>query len=78
MATISIRNLDEETVERFNRSARARGMSQGEYLEALVALHAVARQAINEYMREFEDPTASSGKVLLDGMEAINMLAVEV
>lgn len=78
MATISIRNLDMEVVEDFNRSARARGMSQGEYLAALVGLHAVCRRAVNEYFAEADDPKASCGSVLFEGMRELGMLAVEV
>jgi len=78
MAAISIRSLDEDTLEAFNRSARARGMSQGEYLAALVQLHAACRQAIHEWIAEDEDPKASAGEVLFDRMKDLNLLAVEV
>ncbi len=78
MAAISIRSLDDDTVEAFNRSARARGMSQAEYLGALVELHAACRQAIHEWLAEYEDPKASAGQVLFDRMKELDLLAVEV
>lgn len=40
MPSLHIRNIDAATVERLNRAARARGMTQGEYVTALVELHA--------------------------------------
>ena len=78
MASISIRNLDPVTLVAFNRAAGARGMSQGEYLAALVELHAVCRDAINEYHAEYDDAKASAGDVLFKGMQGLGLLAVEV
>jgi hypothetical protein len=43
MATLNVRNIDAEAVQGIKRAARARGLTVGQYLPKLVALHDAAR-----------------------------------
>lgn len=43
MATLNIRNIDNNAAERAKRAAAARGMTLGQYVAALVSLHDAAR-----------------------------------
>ena len=52
--TIAIRSVDDAIAERFARNAAARGMSQAQYLAALVELHST--------MRALADSPTSDGR----------------
>lgn len=43
MATLYIRDLTDDDLERFNRAARVRGCTQREYLLRLIDLHEACR-----------------------------------
>lgn len=43
MATLNIRNIDDDGAARVKRAAGVRGMTLGEYVAKLAALHDVAR-----------------------------------
>ena len=43
MATLNIRNIDDEAARRISKAAQVRGMTLGKYLAALAALHEVMR-----------------------------------
>jgi hypothetical protein len=43
MTTLNIRNIDDKAVARAKQAAAARGLTLGQYVAALVALHDAAR-----------------------------------
>lgn len=55
MATLNIRNIDDDAAERIKRAAAARQMTLGAYIAALADLHRRAVDAPDEGMRRLLD-----------------------